>query len=91
MVDNQRFEETFNKVNNEYSNYFETKKVKVLDERKKAAAVTVAFVVLFIFCVIIPFMLILFFAVIIGFAIYSVIKYNKDRVGNNQIANKPSE
>lgn len=35
MVNNQKFEETFNQVNSQYANFFENKKVKVLEERKK--------------------------------------------------------
>ena len=34
MVNNQRFEETFNKVNSEYSNYFEGNKGNVLSTPK---------------------------------------------------------
>ena len=77
MVNNQKFEETFNKVNSEYSNYFEGTKVKVLEERRKAALIVVAIFIGFFICIIIPFFMIFLFMGILGLVIYGIINSKK--------------
>ena len=87
MVNNQRFEETFNKVNSEYSNYFEGNKGNVLKERRKALVIIIAVVVGFFICTIIPFLTLFLFMGIVGFVFYAIFNANKTSKTNTY---KPS-
>ena len=90
MVNNQKFEETFNKVNSEYSNYFEGTKVKVLEERRKAALIVVAIFIGFFICIIIPFFMIFLFMGILGLVIYGIINSKKTTNKGKNNTFKPS-
>jgi len=83
MVNNQKFEETFNQVNSQYANFFENKKVKVLEERKKALIIMIVVIIGFFLCAVIPFMFIFLFAGIIGLIIYAAVKNSSNSKNNN--------
>lgn len=82
MVNNQKFEETFNQVNSQYANFFEEKKIKVLEERKKAMIVTAIIIGGVILCMIIPFLLIFLFAGIIALIIYAIVNNKNNKAKN---------
>ena len=84
MVNNQKFEETFNQVNSQYASFFETKKVKVLEERKKALIIMLLIVGGFFLCMIIPFLLIFLFVGIFALIIYSAVNKKNSKNTNNQ-------
>ena len=87
MVNNQKFEETFNQVNSQYANFFETKKVKVLEERKKALITMLIIIGGFFLCMIIPFLFIFLFMGIIGLIIYAIVNNTANRKNGNNLNN----
>ena len=87
MVNNQKFEETFNQVNSQYANFFETKKVKVLEERKKALITMLIIIGGFFLCMIIPFLFIFLFMGIIGLIIYAIVNNTASRKNGNNLNN----
>ena len=87
MVNNQKFEETFNQVNSQYANFFENKKVKVLEERKKALITMLIIIGGFFLCMIIPFLFIFLFMGIIGLIIYAIVNNTANHKNGNNLNN----